>query len=124
MRAHGFVSCLGCAGFSGWDGGSVASAGAGVFSGAGGDWRSGDLGSYRARAHVFQGSCRHAAATGEVIWSVLCGDLYKVVYVRAMPGLMYMMSFSFTSLIICSKKLFLIRKIKSLRPLSILVTLE
>lgn len=71
MCVHDLVLCLGCAELSGWDGGSVASSGAGVFTGAGRNWRSGDLRSYRARAHVLQGSRRHAAATGEVIWSVL-----------------------------------------------------
>lgn len=66
------VLCVGCAELSRWDGGSPAPVGAGMFTGSGRDSRSGDFRSSRARAHFLQGSCRHAAATGEVIWSVLC----------------------------------------------------
>lgn len=62
---------VGCSELSRWDGSSPAPVGAGVFTGSGRDCRSGDFGSSRARAHVLQGPCRHAAATGEVIWSVV-----------------------------------------------------
>lgn len=65
------VSRVGCSELSRWDGSSPAPAGAGAFNGSGRDCWSGDFRSSRARAHVLQGPCRHAAATGEVIWSVV-----------------------------------------------------